>query len=647
MPHGPARDARRLAAHPQRRAAERAAGGPARRRPPRALRRRRAGQPARRARLGRPGARRAGRRDPAGAGRRAARPDRRRRPPTTCPPRCPSCPADVLDRGGRAAHRPAPCCGATTCCAPPTRCAAPSGTRPGWAGGPPSCACSCPADLRRGPRRAGPRRARRPGAAGRRAAGRPPARRPGRRRPHPRPPAPAARAAGPHRRAQRGAAAGDRPAPARRPPLRPAAAAPRARGRPRTSRARWTGGRPARRWRASAGSASCSPSWRRSRPGCCAAAGVGVRDQKRLARVLHIGEPEAAWLLELAYAAGLLDVGGPHRDEWLPTRGYDIWREQDLPDRWAALAAGWLAGVRLPSLVGQRDVAGKAVNPLSPDLVRHTAPAIRRSALTVLAEFPPGSGLAARRPGRAAALAHPAAGRPAGAGARPCSPRPRGWASSSAGCCPPAGRGLLAAGEDGAADGMRGLLPEPVDHVLAQPDLSLIAPGPAGRRAGRHPRRRRRRRVLRRRDGLPGLGGQRPAGAGRRLVGHRPARLLRPRLAHAGAAGAGLPDRRRRPPARPAAGRGDRVLRPLRRPRAALPGAQRPADRRRRAAPAGARACWSAAWAPTRCSRCCATAGYAPAGENPGGAVLTRPPARPRAAGRRTGAEHSPGARGR
>ena len=108
--------------------------------------------------------------------------------------------------------------------------------------------------------------------------------------------------------------------------------------------------------------------------------GVGVRDQKRLARELHIGEPDAAWLLELAYGAGLLDVGGPHRDEWLPTRSYDVWREQDLADRWAVLAAGWLTSVRLPSLVGQRDVAGKAVNPLSPDLVRHTAPAIRRSA---------------------------------------------------------------------------------------------------------------------------------------------------------------------------------------------------------------------------------------------------------------------------
>src|SRR6476469_7212086 len=170
--------------------------------------------------------------------------------------------------------------------------------------------------------------------------------------------------------------------------------------------------------------------------------GVGVRDQKRLARVLHVGEPEAAWLLELAYAAGLLDVGGPHRDEWLPTRAYDIWREQDLPDRWAALAVGWLGGVRLPSLVGQRDVAGKAVNPLSPDLVRHTAPAIRRSALGVLAEFPRGAGLSGddlvamlRRPGPAGlrrgrrggrhARAPARAGRPRARPARPLADRPR------------------------------------------------------------------------------------------------------------------------------------------------------------------------------------------------------------------------------
>ncbi len=204
--------------------------------------------------------------------------------------------------------------------------------------------------------------------------------------------------------------------------------------------------------------------------------GVGVRDQKRLARTLHVGEPEAAWLLELAHAAGLLDVGGAHRDEWLPTRGYDVWREQDLADRWAVLACGWLAAVRLPSLVGHRDVAGKAVNPLSPDLVRHTAPAIRRSALAVLAEFPAGTGLAAddhvallrwRTPRRADRL----------------TPVPAMLAEAArlgllvGGVLSTAGRGLLTAGEDGAADGMRGLLPRPVDHVLAQPYLSLVSPG--------------------------------------------------------------------------------------------------------------------------------------------------------------------------
>src|SRR3954465_2720331 len=59
--------------------------------------------------------------------------------------------------------------------------------------------------------------------------------------------------------------------------------------------------------------------------------GVGVRDQKRLSRALHLGEAEGAWLLELAYAAGLLDVGGPHRDEWLPPRTHDPRRDQDPP----------------------------------------------------------------------------------------------------------------------------------------------------------------------------------------------------------------------------------------------------------------------------------------------------------------------------
>ena len=190
---------------------------------------------------------------------------------------------------------------------------------------------------------------------------------------------------------------------------------------------------------ASAGSASCSPCSRRSRPGCCAAAGSASATRSGWPACCTWPSPRPPGCWSWRYAAGLLDVGGPHRDEWLPTRAYDIWREQDLADRWAVLAAGWLSGVRLPSLVGQRDVAGKAVNPLSPDLVRHTAPAIRRSALTVLAEYPPGAGS-----GRPTTWSRCCAGAPRGGptGWRRCPacwPRPPGSASLVGGVLSTAG----------------------------------------------------------------------------------------------------------------------------------------------------------------------------------------------------------------
>jgi Helicase conserved C-terminal domain len=365
--------------------------------------------------------------------------------------------------------------------------------------------------------------------------------------------------------------------------------------------------------------------------------GVGVRDQKRLARALHVPEPEAAWLLELASAAGLLDVGGPHRDEWLPTRAYDLWREQDLPDRWAVLAAGWLHGVRLPSLVGQRDMAGKAVNPLSPDLVRHTAPAIRRSALAVLAEYPAGSGLAAddlvavlrwRTPRRSDRLA----------------PVPGMLAEAArlgvlvGGALSTAGRGLLASGEDGAADGMRGLLPEPVDHVLAQPDLSLVAPGPLVRELA---------------DTL-GVVADVESSGGATVFRVSDASVRR--ALDAGWSAADLHDFFGRASRTPVPQALDYLVDDVARQHGRLRvGAiecyvrsddhgllsQVLNDKRtaaaelRRLAP-GVLVSGLGADEVLSVLR---EAGYAPAGENPGGAVLTRPPARPRVGGRRPGAD--------
>jgi hypothetical protein len=371
--------------------------------------------------------------------------------------------------------------------------------------------------------------------------------------------------------------------------------------------------------------------------------GVGVRDQKRLARELHVGEPEAAWLLELAYAAGLLDVGGPHRDEWLPTRGYDIWREQDLPDRWAVLAAGWFGGVRLPSLVGQRDVGGKAVNALSPDLVRHTAPAIRRSALAVLAEYPAGSGLAPddlvallrwRTPRRADRLA----------------PVPDMLVEAGrlglvvAGVLSAAGRGLLLHGEDGAAHGMRGLLPEPVDHVLAQPDLSLIAPGPL---------------VSELADTLAVVADVESSGG---ATVFRVSEASIRRSLDSGWSAADLHDFFTRASRTPVPQALDYLVDDVARQHGRLRvGAiesyvrsddhgllsQVLNDKRsagaelRRLAP-GVLVSGLGADEVLGVLR---TAGYAPAGENPGGAVLTRPPARPRATGRRPGSDPLPAAR--
>jgi hypothetical protein len=371
--------------------------------------------------------------------------------------------------------------------------------------------------------------------------------------------------------------------------------------------------------------------------------GVAVRDRKRLAKALTVSEADAGWLLELAFAAGLLDVGGPHRDEWLPTRGYDVWREQPLADRWATLATGWLESTRLPSLVGQRDVAGKGVNALSPELVRHTAPAIRHSVLAALAGSAPGCGLAPedlvallrwRTPRRADRLA----------------PVPDMLSEASrigvlvGGVLSSGGRGLLAGGEEGAAAGMSGLLPEPVDHVLAQPDLTLVAPGPLEARLA---------------DTLSVVADVESSGG---ATVFRVTESSVRRALDAGWSATDLHDLFTRSSRTPVPQALDYLVDDVARQHGRLRvGAiecyvrsddhgllsQVLGDRRtagaelRRLAP-GVLVSGMGADEVLTVLR---TAGYAPAGESPGGAVLTRPPARPRAAGRRPGALPSPAAR--
>ena len=224
--------------------------------------------------------------------------------------------------------------------------------------------------------------------------------------------------------------------------------------------------------------------WGTAPPTALRNGGLGVRDLKVAASTLHVDEPTAALLVEVAAAAGLVAVGGDaQRDPaWLPTDAFDLWVARDVAERWWALATAWLETTRVPGLVGLRDQAGKGQNALAPELSSVFASEARRMALEALADLPPGE-VAATGTGVPSVVARVA-------WLRPRRPRTRGdqvaWALAEAahlgvtglGGISTAGRHLLAGEEKKARAALEPLLPEPVDHVLIQADLTAVAPGP-------------------------------------------------------------------------------------------------------------------------------------------------------------------------
>ncbi len=226
--------------------------------------------------------------------------------------------------------------------------------------------------------------------------------------------------------------------------------------------------------------------WGTAPPSALRTGGLGVRDLRAAAELLHVEESVAALHIEVAAAAGLLAVG-PTEDldsAWLPTDTFDIWNAAPVADRWATLALAWLDSPRLVGLVGGRDDGGKPVNALVPDLERSWLPETRRTALGQVAELPSGEVLAAGtgvpslvertrwlRPRRPALRAEAVA-----------------WAAEEAavlgvmalGGLSVHGRALLSKEDPKhvAPAALEPLLPQPIDHVLLQADLTAVAPGP-------------------------------------------------------------------------------------------------------------------------------------------------------------------------
>ncbi|MGW1724884.1 helicase-associated domain-containing protein [Streptomyces sp. NPDC002306] len=276
--------------------------------------------------------------------------------------------------------------------------------------------------------------------------------------------------------------------------------------------------------------------WDEGGPTVLRAGGLSVRDLKRTAVALDVAEPVAAFWVELAYAAGLLASDGEADERYAATPAYDEWLERPPAERWARLAEAWLSATRTSGVVGGRDAKERALSALGPGLDRSAAPEVRHRVLTLLAGLPEGAAPASgtvlarlrwERPLRGRGTpGTPRAGDPEGEGDDLRSRLAR-WTLSEAetlgvtgrGALSAHGRALLGAPEPraAAADASAGpggrlpfphhraapleplspaaqavasaaatrllapLLPEPLDHVLLQADLTAVAPGPLRR----------------------------------------------------------------------------------------------------------------------------------------------------------------------
>ncbi|MET9699025.1 helicase-associated domain-containing protein [Streptomyces sp. NPDC006529] len=224
--------------------------------------------------------------------------------------------------------------------------------------------------------------------------------------------------------------------------------------------------------------------WEHTGPAVLRAGGLAVRDLKRTAAALDTTEALTAFWIELAYAAGLLASDGEADERYAPTPAFDTWVELPPAERWSALAAAWLPATRTAALAGEQDAKGRTLSVLGPDLDRSAAPEVRRRVLELLAALPEGGSA-----DPAALLARLAWERPV-RGTSELRARLARWTLEEAellgvtgrGALSAPGRALLAHEDPGPL--LAPLLPEPVDHVLLQADLTAVAPGPLRRPLG-------------------------------------------------------------------------------------------------------------------------------------------------------------------
>jgi hypothetical protein len=230
--------------------------------------------------------------------------------------------------------------------------------------------------------------------------------------------------------------------------------------------------------------------WGPRPPRVLRAGGLSVRDFKRLTPILDVEPSHAAFVVEVAYAAGLLADDASLEPVWAPTPGYDDWQQRPSAHRWVRLGRAWLESGRAAHVVGTIPTAGGSpVNALSAEVEYPPIRQLRGDVLTELAALPEGQApdarsLAARirwrRPMRRAEIIE---------AVTDAVLREAEWLGiTGRGALSNAGRLLIdtVVGAAGAArpanpsaaeEAINTHLPSAVEHVLLQADLTAVAPG--------------------------------------------------------------------------------------------------------------------------------------------------------------------------
>jgi len=218
--------------------------------------------------------------------------------------------------------------------------------------------------------------------------------------------------------------------------------------------------------------------------------GLGVREVRRLTKVIGVDETRLGLIVELAAAAGLIASGLPDPQPsvgdppyWAPTVAADRFTEATVAERWHLLASTWLDLAARPALIGSRGPDAKPYAALSDSLYSTAAPLDRRLLLGMLAELPPGAGVDKDTASAALIWRRPR-------WSKRLQPVPVAGLLDEAQQLGLVGRGALStpgrlliddADEAVAIAAMTRALPTPIQHFLVQADLTVVVPGPLER----------------------------------------------------------------------------------------------------------------------------------------------------------------------